>query len=93
MASGGCRRKPWTRLGNTSGWNWSPSGRPVAAGGLSTECAESSYGVPVVVVDGEDFARGTGEVHIIRRTDTTDLKLFKRAWDAGFEPDVDPDYK
>jgi hypothetical protein len=48
---------------------------------LTDERSESSYGQPVVVVQGEDLARGSGEVHRLR------VKPKLRLWaeQAGFQ--------
>ena len=51
---------------------------------LSDERAESSYGLPVVIVDGEDFARGTGEVAAVRVSSAVDPELIDAARRAGF---------
>ena len=51
---------------------------------LSDERAESSYGLPVVVVDGEDNARGPREVETIRVFSTVPAELVDAAVAAGF---------
>ncbi|MFZ1934140.1 MAG: hypothetical protein WCB27_11740 [Thermoguttaceae bacterium] len=51
---------------------------------LSTERAESSYGQPVVVIDGEENARGPAEVEAIRVSPTLDADEVAAARQAGF---------
>jgi len=51
-------------------------------GVLTDERAESSYGLPVVVVDGEDLARGSSEVYELDASAVQDL--LRRAGEAGF---------
>jgi hypothetical protein len=51
---------------------------------LTDERAESSYGLPVVVVEGQDFARGTGELAAVRVSAAVDPELIDAARRAGF---------
>jgi len=51
---------------------------------LSDERAESSYGQPVVVVEGEDNARGPGEVETVHVHADCPPELLDGAINAGY---------
>ena len=51
---------------------------------LTDERAECCYGQPVAVVDGEDHARGPGEVETVRVSSAVDGEAVDAAAAAGF---------
>jgi hypothetical protein len=59
-------------------------GAPLVPAKLTTERSESSYGQPVVLVEGETNARGTAEVEAVYVMADTPAKLVDAAVRAGF---------
>ena len=59
-------------------------GGPLVSARLTTERSESSYGLPVVVVEGESNARGTAEVEAVYVMADTPVELADAAVNAGF---------